>query len=194
MAVTAQALELENSLAENAFAIGQPRQNMTGYVKDADPDWCLPVKGNPRISEVFSGYSDSLSLDNNSMVLVELKEFIYGYGTPIYAIDRVNGKMYHTFERGYKLINARAILQLQYSLTTSLGSESINTQIFYMNALPGTTSLGTPMAESTPIPQIGPTLFRPIPTPCMHDILEPSANEQARADYLERQMQNMSSV
>ena len=28
----------------------------------------------------------------------------------------------------------------------------------------------------------------------MCDILEPSANEQARADYVERQMQNMSSV
>ena len=28
----------------------------------------------------------------------------------------------------------------------------------------------------------------------MHDILEPSANEQARADYLEKQMRNMSSV
>ena len=40
--------------------------------------------------------------------------------------------------------------------------------------------MGTPMAESTPVPQIGPTLFRPIPTPCMCDILEPSANEQAR--------------
>ena len=51
MAVTAQARELENSLAENAFAIGQPRQNMTGYMKDSNPDWFLPVKGNPRISE-----------------------------------------------------------------------------------------------------------------------------------------------
>ena len=128
------------------------------------------------------------------MVLVELKEFIYRYGTPIYAVDRVNGKMYCTFEGGYKLINERAMLQPQYSLTTSLGSESINTQPLYMNTLPGTTSMGTPMAESTPIPQIGPTLFRPIPTPHMHDILEPSANEQARADYLERQMRNMSSV
>ena len=45
-----------------------------------------------------------------------------------------------------------------------------------------------------PIPQVDPTLFRPIPTPCIHDILEPSANEQARADYLERQMRKMSSV
>ena len=76
MAVTAQAWELENSLAENAFAIRQPRQNMTGYVKDTNPDWFLLVTGNPRISEVFYGYSDSLSLDNNPMVLVELKEFI----------------------------------------------------------------------------------------------------------------------
>ena len=194
MAVTAQAWELENSLAENAFAIGQPRQDLTGYVKVTNPDWFLLVKGNPRISEVFYGFSDSLSLDNNSMVLVELKEFIYPYGTPIYAVDRVNGKMYHTFEGGYKLINERAMLQLQYSLTTSLGNESINTQPLYMNTLPGTTSMGVPMTESTPIPQIGPTLFRPIPTPHIHDILEPSANEQARADYLERQMRKMSSV
>ena len=194
MAVTAQAWEHENSLAENAFAIGQPRQNMTGYMKDLNPDCFLLVKRNPRKSEVFYGYSDSLSLDNNSMVLVDLKEFIYQYGTPIYAVGRVNGKMYHTFKGGYKLINERAMLQPQYSLTTSLGSESINTQPLYMNTLPGTTSMGTPMAESNPIPQIGPTLFRPIPTPRVHDILEPSANEQTRADYLERQMRNMSSI
>ena len=128
------------------------------------------------------------------MVLVELKKFIYWYGTPNYAVDRVNGKMYCTFKGGYKLINERAVLQPQYSLTTSLGSESINTQPLYMNTLPGTTSMGTHIAESTPIPQIGPTLFRPIPTPCVHDILEPTANEQASADYLERQMRIMSSV
>ena len=102
--------------------------------------------------------------------------------------------MYCTFEGGYKLISERATLQLQYRLTTSLGSDSISTQPLYMNTLPGTTSMGTPMTESTPVPQIGPTLFRPIPTPHVCDILEPSANEQARADYLERQMQNMSSV
>ena len=51
MAVTARAQELENSLAENAFAIGQPRQNMTGYVKDTNPDWFLLVTRNPRISD-----------------------------------------------------------------------------------------------------------------------------------------------
>ena len=92
------------------------------------------------------------------------------------------------------MISERATLKPQYGLTTSLGSESIVTQPLYMNTLPGTTSMGTPVAESTPVPQIGPTLFRSIPTPHVHDILEPSANEQVRADYLERQMQNMSSV
>ena len=163
-------------------------------MKDTNPDWFLPVTGSPRISEVFYGYSDSLSLDNNPMVLVGLKEFIQRYGTPIYAIDRVNGKMYHTFEGGYKLINERTMLQPHYSLPTSLGIESVITQPYYMNTLPGTTSMGIPMAESTPVPQVGPTLFKPIPTPHMHDILEPSANEQARADYLEKQMRNMSSV
>ena len=102
--------------------------------------------------------------------------------------------MYHTFEGGYKLINEKAMLQTQYSLPTSLGGESVITQPYYMNTLPGTTSIGIPMAESTTVPQVGPTLFRPIPTPCMHDILKPSANEQARADYLEKQMRHMSSV
>ena len=48
---------------------------MTGYRHDTNPDWFLPVTGNPRISEVFCGYPDSLSLDNNPLVLIELKEF-----------------------------------------------------------------------------------------------------------------------
>ena len=34
----------------------------------------------------------------------------------------------------------------------------------------------------------------PIVLPCVRDILEPSLNEQARAAYLERQMQDMNSV
>ena len=92
------------------------------------------------------------------------------------------------------MISERATLKPQYRLTTSLGSESIDTQPLYMNTLPGTTSMGTPMTESTSVPQIGPILFRPIPTPHVCDISEPSANEQVRADYLERQMWNMNSV
>ena len=54
--------------------------------------------------------------------------------------------------------------------------------------------MGIPMAESSPVHRMGLIIFRPIPTPHVQDILEPSANEQARTDYLERQMQNMSSV
>ena len=56
MAVNTQAHELENSLAESACAIGQSRQSMTGYRQDTNPDWFLPMMGNPRISEVFCGY------------------------------------------------------------------------------------------------------------------------------------------
>ena len=106
----------------------------------------------------------------------------------------MNGKMYHTFEGGYRMIGERAMLQPSYSLPTSLGSKSLTSQPLYMNTLPGTTSMGIPMAESTPVPRVGPTLLRPIPTPCVCDILEPSANEQARADYLEKQIRHMNSV
>ena len=64
----------------------------------------------------------------------------------------------------------------------------------YMNIVPKTTSMGIPIAESTPVPQIGPMLYRPTPTPWVRDILEPVVSEQARARYLEEQMRHMESV
>ena len=60
-----------------------------------------------------------------------------------------------------------------------------------MNTMPRTTNAGIPTAKSTPIPQLGPTLYRPIPTPRVHDILEPLVNEEARAKYLDRQMRHI---
>ena len=63
-----------------------------------------------------------------------------------------------------------------------------------MNTLPGTTSLDTPIAKSTPVTQASQIPPIPIVTSCVKDILEPSSGEQARAAYLERQMQNMNSV
>ena len=110
MAVTARAWELENSLAEGACAISQPRQSMTGYLLDTDSYQTIP------------------------------------------------------------------------------------SQSLYMNTLPGMTGISVPVAESTPVPQVGPTLFRPIPTPQVCDILEPSVNEQARAENIDRQMRHMKSV
>ena len=110
VAVTAQARDLENTLAENTYTIGQNRQSMTGYLPD--PVTC----------------------------------------------------------------------------------HSLSSQPFYMNTVPRTTNVGIPIAESTPVPQIGLTLCRPTPTPQVRDILEPLANEQIRAKYLERQMRHMKSM
>ena len=110
MAVTARARELENSLADSACAIGQPRQSMTGFLLDTDSYQTIP------------------------------------------------------------------------------------SQSLYMNTLPRTTGISVPVAESAPVPQVGQTLFRPIPTPQVCDILEPSPNEQARAKYIDRQMRHMKSV
>ena len=110
MAATAQAWELENTLAENAYALEQNRQSITGYLPD--PVTC------------------------------------------------------HSF----------------------------SSQPLYMNTLPRTTTVGIPIAVSSPVPQMGLTLHRPIPTPRVCDILDPLATEQARAKYLERQMRHMKSV
>ena len=63
-----------------------------------------------------------------------------------------------------------------------------------MNTLPGTTSIDTPIAKSTPVTQASQIPPVPIVTSNVKDILEPSSSEQARAAYLERQMHNMNSV
>ena len=42
MAVTAKVRELENSLADSACAIDQPRQGMTGYLLDTDSHQTIP--------------------------------------------------------------------------------------------------------------------------------------------------------
>ena len=94
--------------------------------------------------------------------------------------------------------NAYALGQNRQSmfgyLPDPMTCRSLSSQPSYMNTGPQTTNVGIPIAESTPVPQLGPTLYRPTPTPRVCDILEPSANEQARAKYLERQMRHIKSV
>ena len=55
----------------------QGRAQQTSDPKERYPDLFLPVAENHRISDQFCGYSDSLSTDNNPMVLVELKSLSY---------------------------------------------------------------------------------------------------------------------
>ena len=95
MAVTAEAQELENTLAEEAYAFGHDGWSMTGYLPKPATSVSLPI------------------------------------------------------------------------------------QPLYMNTVPRTTKAGIPIAESTPIPHIGPTLHRATPTPRVRDILESVASEQA---------------
>ena len=76
------------------------RKPPTSNQKEGYPDLFLPVVENYRISDHFCGYLDSLSTDNNPMVLVELNNLSYQYGTSIYAVDRVNGTMYGKFSVG----------------------------------------------------------------------------------------------
>ena len=52
------------------------------------------------------------------MVLVELDNLSYRYGTSIYAVDRVNGTMYGKFSIGYRLIPEKATVIPQYQSTT----------------------------------------------------------------------------
>ena len=77
---------------------------------------------------------------------------------------------------------------------TPLEDEYNTMQPTYVNTLPGTTSMVTPIAKSTPVTQASQMPTLPIVSPSEKDILEPSSNEQAKAAYLERQMQGMSSV
>ena len=204
MALSDEAQKPEGSLTDNIVTDGQltgnyqvgessARTQVTHDMTDIYPDLYLPVVENYRISDKFYGYSDSLSADNNPMILVELKGLSYQYGTSIYAVDSVNGTMYSKFDVGYRMISEKATVKPQFK-PTSLEDEYTVMQPTYVNTLPGTTSMVTPIAKSTPITQASQMPYIPIVLPPVRDIIEPSSSEQARAAYLERQMQGMSSA
>ena len=154
--------------------------------KEEYPDLFLPVRENYRISDHFCGYAESLSVDNNPMVLVELGNLSYRYGTSLYAVDRVNSTMYGKFSIGYRLIPEKATVIPQYQ---QVSVESKYPSV-YENTLPGITNLPTPITKSTPV-----THASHIPTmQSERDILQPIASKEARAAYLEEQMKNISSV
>ena len=104
-------------IGDNQMKETQGRTQINSDSKEMYPDLFLPVVENHRISDQFCGYSDSLSADNNPMVLVELKSLSYCYGTSIYAVDRVNGTMYGKFSVGYKIIPKKATVIPQFQQT-----------------------------------------------------------------------------
>ena len=156
--------------------------------KEGYPDLFLPVMENYRISDRFHGYLDSLSADNNPMVLVELNNLSYRYGTSIYAVDRVNGTMYGKFSVGCRIIPEKAMVIPQYQ-HTSVEDEYGPA---YENTLPGITNIATTIVKSTPVTQASHIpVTQTIPE---RDIVEPMSSERARATYLKSQIQDMSSV
>ena len=110
----------------------------------------LPISENYKISDKFYGCTDRVSVDNNPMILVELKGLSYKYEPTVYAIDRVNGTMYGRFNRGFRVISERATLKPQYTNTPLAGMYG-PAQATWMNTLSGQTQLVTPLAELTPV-------------------------------------------
>ena len=113
------------------------------------------------------------------MVLVELNNLSYRYGTSIYAVDRVNGTMYGKFSVGYKSIPEKAMVIPQYQHT--LVEDEYGPT--YENTLPGITDIATPVAKSTPVTQA--SHIPVIQTMPERDIIEPMSSEKARTTYLE---------
>ena len=90
--------------------------------------------------------------------------------------------MYSKFYVGYRMINEKATVKPQFK-PTSLEDEYTDMQPTYVNTLPGTTSMVTPIAKSTSMTQASQLPTIPIVSPHVRDIIEPSSNEQARAAY-----------
>ena len=173
---------------DNQKEVVKSKEARVSSQKEDYPDLFLPVMENYKISDHFHGYSDSLSADNNLMVLVELNNLSYRYGTSIYAVDRVNGTMYGKFSVGYRMIPQKALVISQYQHTL-VEDEYVPA---YENTLPGITSIATPIAKSTPVTQASHIpVTKAIPE---RDIMRPMSSEKARAAYLESQIKDMSSV
>ena len=176
------------SLNDNQTKVIKSKEPNASPQKEDYPDLFLPIMENYRISDHFCGYSDSLSVDNNPMVLVELNNLSYRYDMSIYAVDRVNGTMYGKFSMCYRMIPEKATVIPQHQ-HTSVEDEYEPT---YENTLPRITNIATLIAKSTPVTQAS---HIPVTQTILErDIVEPMSNERARAAYLESQMQDMSSV
>ena len=164
----------------------QDIRSRTFTQKEDYPDLFLPIRENYRISDCFCGHAESLSVDNNPMVLVEMNNLSYRYGTSLYAVDRVNGTMFGKFSMGYRLILEKATVIPQYQLV----SEEDKYMPTYENTLAGVTSLPIPIAKSTPVTHAS---HMPILEP-ERDIIQPIGSEEARAAYFEEHMKNMGGV
>ena len=163
---------------DNQTEVTKGKEPKAFFQKEGYPDLFLPVMENYRISDNFCGFSDSLSTDNNPMVLVELNNLSYRYGTSIYAVDRVNGIMYGKFSVGYRIIPEKATVIPQYQ-HTSVEDEYGPA---YENTLPGITNIATPIAKSTPVTQA--SHIPVVQTILERDLVEPMSSERARAAYL----------
>ena len=163
MALSSKVQKPEGSLTDNILTPGQivgssnigefkTGSQATNETKDIYADLYLPVAENYKINTRCYGYMDSMSADNNLMVLVKLTGLSYRYGTTIYAVDRVNRTMYGKFSVGYRTINERATVRPQCR-PTPLEGEYVSMQPTYVNTLPRATSMVTPLAKSTPISQ-----------------------------------------
>ena len=129
MVLSGEVQKSKSSLTSNVLTPRQPSrsgnigrpittsQNVS-EIEDKYPDLYLLVTENYRISDRFYGYTDSMSTENNPMILVELAGLSYRYGTTIYAVDRVNRTMYGKFSVGYRVINKRATVEPQFRDTT----------------------------------------------------------------------------
>ena len=137
------------SSGDNQTKGTQGKEPKTSIQKEGYPDLFLAIVENYGISDHFYRYSDSLSTDNNPMVLVELNNLSYRYGTSIYAVDRVNGAMYGKFSKGYKSIPEKAMVIPQYQHT--LVEDEYGPS--YENTLPEISDIATPIAKSTPVTQ-----------------------------------------
>ena len=176
------------SLNDNQTEVIKSKEQKFSPQKEDYPDLFLPIMENYRISDHFCSYLDSLSADNNPMVLVELKNLSYRYGMSIYAVDRVNGTMYGKLSVGYRMIPEKATVIPQYQ-HTSVEDEY---EPAYENTLPGITNIATPIAKSTPVTQASHIpVTKTIPE---RDIVKPMSSERVRTAYLESQIQDMSSV
>ena len=108
----------------------------------------------------------------------------------MHVVDRINGTMYGKFSIGYKIIPEKAMVIPQFQ-QTPVEDEYRPT---YENTLPGITDIATPIAKSRPVTQASqmPGLTD-VPLP-ERDMVELVSSERARTTYLERQIQDMSSV
>ena len=164
-----------NRTPATSSMIKRPKTKLVKPKESRESERSYPIIGES--ASMFTDMTDTMlkALDRRAAIAAQARELDNTLAEKAYALEQSRQRL-----TGY--------------VPDSVARHSLSSQPFYMNTVPGTTSMGIPLTEYTPVPQMGSMLYASTPTSHIQDILPPLVPEQDRVEYVEEQRRHTKSV